>query len=404
MSARAPSSPLRIGLVTPAWPGSRTANGIATAVAHLATGLGACGHEVTIIPFSIDAPHDFPRIVRPPEQRWSLLDRLRLRLGLDPEGTVHRGVGQRIAAAAREAIDRHGIEILVMEETQGWAGPACLQVPIPVVITLHGPWCLHKALQGHGDAQADARREARELGALRRARGITSPARDTLERTAALWSLPDVPRAVIHNPMPVPAVPTDGDPGRMLFVGRFDFHKGGDVVIKAFAEIARRHPSCQLTFVGPDSGVERPGLAPLALPEALSRLPETAQARIDIRGECSREDVTALRRTHGLTIVASRYENFGGTMLEAMAAGSALVCTRVGGGAEILSDGETALLVPPEDPQALAEACLRILGDPALARRLGEAARAYVENHLSPEVIARQMADFLMPLCRGRAG
>ena len=118
-------------------------------------------------------------------------------------------------------------------------------------------------------------------------------------------------------------------------------------------------------------------------------------------GQCSREEVSALRGTHGLTIVASRYENFGGTIVEAMAAGSALVCTNVGGGAEILSHEETALLVPPEDPQALATACLRILDDTDLARRMGVAARTYVEHHLSPEAIGRQMADFLTPLCRG---
>lgn len=394
-------SPLRIGLVTPAWPGNRTANGIATAVAHLATGFEACGHEVTIIPFSIDAPHDFVRIVNLPEQGWSLLDRLRARFGPDSDGVFHHKVGQQIAAAARDATSRHGVEILLMEESQGWAAAVCRQIPIPVVVTLHGPWCLHKEIQGLGIARSDARREARELRALRLVQGITAPSLDVLNRTAALWSLPDVPRAVIHNPMPVSPTMTNGDPERLLFVGRFDYHKGGDVVIEAFAEIARRHPTCRLTFVGPDKGVNRPGLARLSLPDALSRLPKAVRARIDVLGQCSREEVSALRGTHGLTIVASRYETFGGTIVEAMAAGSALVCTNVGGGAEILSHEETALLFPPEDPQALATACLRILDDTDLARRMGVAARTYVEQHLSPEAIGRQMADFLTPLCRG---
>lgn len=394
------SLPLRIGLLTPAWPGSKTANGVATVVAHLTAGLEACGHEVTVLPFSIDAPHDFPRVVSVPQLRLRLLDRLRMRFGPDPEGTMHHHLARRVIAAVREAIARHGIEVLVMEESHGWASTISRHVPIPLVLTLHGPWCLHKTIQGNGDAGADARRETRERLALHHARGITSPSQDTLERTAAIWSLPALPRAVIRNPMSVPPAPADGGPERLMFVGRFDFHKGGDVVIDAFAQIARRHPSCRLTFVGPDRAVARPGHAALALPEALARLPGAVQARIDVRGECSREEVAALRRTHGLTIVASRYENFGGTMLEAMAAGSALVCTRIGGGAEILLDGETALLVPPDDAGALAEACLRLLGDPALARRLGRAARAYVESHLSPEAIGRQMADFLTPLCR----
>ena len=274
------------------------------------------------------------------------------------------------------------------------------RVAIPVVATLHGPWCLHKEIQGHGDARADARREARELRALRCVQGITAPSRDTLDRTSARWDLPKVPCAVIHNPMPIgPGIMAD-DLGNVLFVGRFDLHKGGDVVIEAFAEIARRHSSCRLTFVGPDNGIERPGLPRLTLAAALARLPDAIRQRIDVRGQCSRDEVAALRRTHGITVIASRYETFGGTMAEAMAVGSALVCTRVGGCAEILTHEETALLVPTEDPQAIAEACLRLLNDPELAQRLGAAARSYVKKNLSPEVIGRQMADFLGPLCR----
>lgn len=407
MNPGIPSPPLRIGLLTPAWPGSRTANGIATAVAHLAAGLGACGHEVTIIPFSIDAPHDFPRIVRAPEQRWSLLDRLRMRLGLDPDGILHRGVGRRIATAAQEAIDRHGIEVLMMEETQGWATTVSRHVSIPVVVTLHGPWWLHKSFQSPGNTVMSDQREARESAGLRAASAIIAPSRDVLERTREKWGLPAVPSTVLHNSVSLNAKVPPFDPARLeriLFVGRFELVKGGDVVIEAFERLARMHPVCRLTFAGPDVGIPSHDGRKILLSDIIAQLSAEVRNRIDVLGQCSREEVAALRRTHGLTIVASRYETFGGTIAEAMAAGSALVCTRVGGGAEILSDGETALLVPPENPQALAEACLRILGDPALARRLGEAARAYVENHLSPEAIGRQMADFLMPLCRGREG
>jgi len=392
------SPPLRIGLVTPAWPGSHSANGIATAIAHLARGLEACGHDVTIIALSTDASHDFPRVVPLPALRWSLTERVRYKFGRDPDEVAHRHIGLQIVTAVQEAITQHGIEVLVMEETHGWAATVCRHVPIPVVVTLHGPWCLHKAVSGN--SRADAGREAREFRGLRLAQGITAPSRDTLELTTALCVLPDIPRAVLHNPMPVPPASADLDPTRLLFVGRFDFLKGGDVVIEAFARIADKHPSCRLTFVGPDRGLERPGLAPLSLAEALSHLPETVRARIDIKGQCNHEEVAALRLMHGLTIVASRFETFGGTMLEAMAAGSALVCTHAVGGAEILSEGETAFLVPPDDPQALAEACLKLLGDPDLGRKMGAAARAYVQNHLSPEAIGQQMADFLTPLCR----
>ncbi|HMO70038.1 MAG TPA: glycosyltransferase family 4 protein [Paracoccaceae bacterium] len=396
---------LRIGLVTPAWPGHRTANGIATVVTHIAAGLEACGHEVTIIALAADGPPGAARVVAVPAPAPGLLDRLRLRLRPGDGSVLHRLHGLRIAAAVTEAVRRHGIEVVVMEETFGWAGTVRDAVAIPVVATLHGPWWLHTAVEGSGNAREDAWREAREAAALRRVDGITAPSRDVLERTRTLWGLPDVPQAVIPNPMPVGQAaagppPGPADPERLLFVGRFDRIKGGDVVIEAFARLAPLHPGCRLTFVGPDRGIGLPGGGRLFLQEAVARLPAAVRARIDILGPRSREEVAALRGAHGIAIVASRYETFGGTMAEAMAAGSALVCTRVGGCPEMLSDGETGLLVPPEDPGAIAAACLRLLQDPPLAARLGAAARQHIAATLDPAAIGRQMAAFLAPICR----
>lgn len=404
MDASASSASLRIGLFTPAWPGTNTPNGVATVVTHLTAGLESLGHEVTIITFGVDAESDFLRVIPVPQQSWSLSDRLRMRFGSDTEAVAQRRVARRIAAAAHEAIRHHGIEVLIIEETQGWASTLRDMISIPIVVTLHGPWWLHKDFQAAKDALESDRREKREAVGLRSAAAITAPSADVLERTAENWGLPPVPLAVIHNPMPIHNAPTEFDPARLqniLFVGRFERVKGGDVVIEAFAELARQHPTCRLTFAGPDLSVERPGREPLSLDEALSRLPENARSRIDVKGQISREEVSALRQTHGIAIIASRYESFGGTIAEAMAAASAIVSTNVGGAGEILSDEETGLLVPSEDPQAMAQACLRLLNDPDLARQLGVAARAYVENNLSPQVIGQQVADFLRPICRG---
>jgi glycosyltransferase involved in cell wall biosynthesis len=392
---------LRIGLVTPAWPGLRRANGIATAVTHIAAGLEACGHEVTIIAGSLDAPHGNARVVPLPDRLWSILDKVRGRL--DHGATINRLHGERIAAAVNSAVSQYGIEIVVMEETQGWADVVKRRVSIPVVVTLHGPWCVLKTFQSTGDPADDARREAREAAGVKRADGITAPSQDTLAATRTAWGLPDVPQAVIRNPMPLAPVdwlPDAATARRLLFVGRFDFNKGGDIVLDAFNEIARRHPTCRLTFVGPDRGILLPDGRRLTLQDALAGLQAEVRARVDVLGVCSRDEVAALRSQHGIAIIASRWENFGGTMTEAMAAGSAVVCTNVGGGAEILSHEQNALLIPPGDPLALAEACLRLMQDPALAQRLGAAARHYVANTLSPEVIGRQMAAFLALLCR----
>ena len=82
-------------------------------------------------------------------------------------------------------------------------------------------------------------------------------------------------------------------------------------------------------------------------------------------------------------------------MLEAMAHGAALVATNVGGPAELLRDEETALLVPPDDPQAMAAACARLFGNPQLRSSLGRAARDVIRREFLPVVVAAQMSGFL---------
>ena len=75
--------------------------------------------------------------------------------------------------------------------------------------------------------------------------------------------------------------------------------------------------------------------------------------------------------------------------------GMATVATAAGALPEILSDGETGLVVPPEDPEALAEACLRLTADPGLAARLGANAHGDAAARFAPDEIARQTMDFI---------
>lgn len=91
----------------------------------------------------------------------------------------------------------------------------------------------------------------------------------------------------------------------------------------------------------------------------------------------------------GIFVLPSRSEGLGLVLVEAMAAGRPVVATRVGGVPEVVSDGETGLLVPTENPAALSEAIRRLLADPDLARRMGEAGRRRAGKWFS----ARRMAE-----------
>ena len=88
-----------------------------------------------------------------------------------------------------------------------------------------------------------------------------------------------------------------------------------------------------------------------------------------------REDVTELLRAADLFVISSYLEGLGTSILDAMAAGLAVVATRVGGIPEIVEDQVTGILVPPRDPEALASAILELAGDRARRARLGERGR-----------------------------
>ncbi len=397
----APARPLRIGLVTPAWPGTATPNGIASATAQLAAGLQAIGHEVTILALAVDAPHGHPRVIDLPFTGMSLLQRLQFRIA--PDRVIRQLMLDRLLTGARRAVADHKIDVLMMEESFGWAAEVRRVVDCPVVITLHGPHWLHRVHPGKPGAGPDARREDWEAAGLHHVDGIISPSRDVLDRTRTEWGLPDLPTTIIGNPVhigplaaPAAALPEP----HLLFIGRFDRIKGADVLIKAFARIGAAHPTARLTFVGPDSGVVQTDGSILHLADALAHLPDAIRNRVDILGHRTRDQIAEIRRAHPITVIASRYETFGVALIEAMSAGSAVVSTRVGGCAEIIRDGKTGLLVPSEDPVALAEACLRLLRDPELTLQLGTAARVDVAARFAPEVVAREVASFLAPLCR----
>jgi glycosyltransferase involved in cell wall biosynthesis len=180
----------------------------------------------------------------------------------------------------------------------------------------------------------------------------------------------------------------------LLFVGRFDLHKGADILLRAFARLARDRPEVRLLFVGPDTGLSQGGRR-IGLKEYLeSELPSSVRAKVEYFGALSRYEIEPLRRRAFVTVVPSRYETFGNVVTEAMAMGCPLVATSTGGIAETVSDRRNGLLVVEEDAQALADAVNELFGDPALAARLGEQAASDCEEYFHPRKIAEQTLQF----------
>jgi glycosyltransferase involved in cell wall biosynthesis len=159
-----------------------------------------------------------------------------------------------------------------------------------------------------------------------------------------------------------------GIPREALLIGivaRLSAQKGHRFLLESFARVAAANAQARLLVVG-DGDLEAP-LKEQAAALGIADRVVFAGHRTDIPAVLSALDVLA---------ISSVYEGTPLSLFEAMAAGKAIVSTAVDGCLEVLEEGRTGLLVPREDPEALAAALLRTLGDAPLRESLGRAARA----------------------------
>lgn len=106
-----------------------------------------------------------------------------------------------------------------------------------------------------------------------------------------------------------------------------------------------------------------------------------------------RQDVTALMNMSDVLVLSSLREGLPNVILEALALAKPVVATRAGGIPEIIRDGETGLLVPPEEPEQLAEALLRLLRNPQEGKKLGARGRSVVAREFNVETMTHKIAD-----------
>lgn len=159
--------------------------------------------------------------------------------------------------------------------------------------------------------------------------------------------------------------PAVRDDARLLLsIGRLVPQKGHDVTVRALAELRSRHADVELAILG--EGEERAALEALAS-ELVVREALHLPGNLDNVGDwLARADVY---------VHAARWEGFGLVLLEAMLAARPVVAVGVSSIPELVVDGETGFVVPPEDPRALATAIARLLDDDDARRRLGDSGR-----------------------------
>ena len=292
------------------------------------------------------------------------------------------------------------IDILEIEESFGTAQSFIKISKIPVVTRIHGPWFTMGDILKVDQEWDFKLRIAYEGKAIKNTHGVTAPSLDILEKVREYYDIALPHAQVIANPVKEVRVEKQWNyemskQPSILFVGRFDLIKGGDLMLESFRLMALKNKEIMLLFVGPDSGVSINGQL-LSFGSYLERfIPEDSiKKRIQFLGHCNSDTIADLRKTALVTVMCSRYENFPLSLLEALAAGCPTVATAVGGIKEIITHGYNGLLAEPESAESIAEKVLELIDNPEMMKILSKNAIEDSKRRFSPTVIAAQTLDY----------
>lgn len=382
----------------PKWPGEATA----PFIEEIAAGVAARGHHVTLLlPFH-------PELRRAPIERgvqvrafryaphprlnvWGYAQALLSDTQLKRRALAAApfALSASFAAVARElsAAKAQGQPYTVVQAH--WAlpngPPAALPAALagcPLVVSLHGS-DIYLAERHWSLALAAA-------GAFRSAAVVTACSNDLRLRALALGAPVATSRVIPYGVnlaqfRPDPSARSSvrqrlglaPDTPIVLGLGRLVAKKGFGVLLDAWPRVRAAHPTAVLVIGG--YGDLRASLERQAADLGLG-------ASVHFTGQLSHNEAAqcmAAADVFALPIVRDGVDGLPNALLEAMGAGRAIVASRVAGVPDVLDDGVHGLIVPEREPTPLAAALIRLLDDPALARRLGAAARSRVERELT---------------------
>jgi glycosyltransferase involved in cell wall biosynthesis len=363
---------VRILLLTGIWPPD--VGGPATHGPDVARFLLERGHGVRVLTMADGVPSERPCRVDTVSRRLPFP----LRYGL---------VAAKGARAAR------GADVVYATATYAAAAAATVAARRPLVVKLVSDPAYERARRyglargGLDDFQLAGGRAVALLkrlrtAALRRARTIVVPSA-YLARIAAFWGLDPDRIVVLANPAPeLETVEPESLPAAtFVFAGRLTAQKDLGVAIDALARV----PEARLVLVG--DGPERADLERRSAAAGVN-------GRVTFAGAVPRAEVIRYLAGARAALLPSAWENLPNAAVEALAAGTPVVATAVGGVPEVVRDGENGLLVEPGSPELLAAAMRRVLEEDGLRDRLAGAAAPSVAG-LSRRAVYGRLEELL---------
>ncbi len=292
------------------------------------------------------------------------------------------------AWALRKVVRAHQIRLVHAQGTRGalYAGLALWRTGIPLIwhvrVVDRDPWpdrlLMRLATAVVANSRATAARFGEDAHTQKKLRVIYNG-------VEAGRFAPGVSRPANRGAFGIP----EGCP-LVVFAGRLEHGKGPDLFIEAAALVHRALPQSYFLLAG--AGPMRDALRELVEKKGLPAVFVGRQA-----------DLTAVLGVADVVVMPSRQEAFGRVLIEAMAAEVPVVATQVGGIPEVCQHRQTGLLVPPENPTALATAVLETLRDPAAAIQRVRAAAEMVRSRFSLEEHAARVSQLYESLLHADA-
>ncbi len=380
--------------------------GVERHVQEISARLGARGHTVRVL--TSDLRREFPwerlpgGVPRHEETPFGAIDRLPV---WSLPGELHypffRGLGRALKRANPEIVHVHTYgthQVRIADRHRRRRGvPFVLATHFHPISSIHGGRLRHE-LRAFYD---------RRIGgpALANAACLLVESREE-ERLLAGLGFPLPPIRVVppgFTPFPSPVAPgtfakTYGVPGPfILYVGRLASNKGLGTLVDAFARIAPEAPGLSLVLIGDDGGAEAEVVRRVRYHDLEGRVHRIGYLADDAM-------VAGALRDAAIFVLPSYYEAFGLVLLDAMAQGTPVVATRVGGIPEFVEDGKVGRLVPPHDDSALAEALRALWADPQGRAAMGRHAREVVAPRYTWDALVDRIEAIYAEVLTGRVG
>ena len=268
--------------------------------------------------------------------------------------------------AAKRSFDPDLLHVQCFSNNGAFATLLSMITGVPLVVTLHG-----ETFMDDHDIYEHSRflRLALRLG-LHRAYAVTGCSKFTVDDCAVRFGLPSAKSHVIFNgidmqetePQPI-GVPFER---YVLGLGRVVRRKGFDLLVDAWAELAKSRSEIGLVIAGSGSALE-------ALESQVAR--NGLDQSVHFTGAVTRGQVATLMANAQVLVMPSRVEAFGLVVLEAWRAGTPAIVSAYGGAQEFVEDNVTGIVVRPDHTTELTQAVARLLDDSILRMRIANAAR-----------------------------